>query len=46
MLMEPRNRDDEQVAVRHVDASGGYIIENQHEEDRMRDIQVKNNRTH
>ena len=40
MPMEPGNRDDEQVAVRHADASGGYIIENQHEEDRMRDIQV------
>ena len=38
--VEPRNRDDEQVAVRHADASGGYIMENQHEEDRMRDIQV------
>ena len=30
------NKDDEQVAVRHADASGGYIIENQHEEDRSR----------
>ena len=38
--MEPVNRDDDQVAVRHSDASGGYIIENQHEEKRMRDIQV------
>ena len=38
--MEPENRDDEQVAVRHADASGGYIMENQHEEERMRDIQV------
>ena len=37
---EPRKRDDEQMAVRHADASGGYIIENQDEEDRMRDIQV------
>ena len=34
------NRDDEQVAVRHADASGGDIRENQHEEDRMRDIHV------
>ena len=25
---EPGNRDDEQVAVRHADAPGGYIIEN------------------
>ena len=38
--MEHDNRDDEQVAVRHADASGGDIIENQHEEDRMRDIHV------
>ena len=37
---EPGNRDDEQVAVRHADASGGYIIENHHEEDRMKDIQI------
>ena len=39
--MEPGKRDDEQAAVRHADASGGYITENQHEEDRMRDIQVR-----
>ena len=38
--VEPRNRGDEQAAVRHADASGGYIIENQHEGDRMRNIQV------
>ena len=38
--MEPVNGVDEQVAVRHADASGGDIRENQHEEDRMRDIQV------
>ena len=38
--MEPGNRDDEQVAVRHADASGGDIRENQHERDRMRDIHV------
>ena len=42
MPMEPGNRDDEQVAVRHADASGGDIRENQHEEDRMRDIHVGN----
>ena len=36
--MEPGNRDDEQMAVRHADASGGDIIEYQHEEDTMRDI--------
>ena len=38
--MEPGNRDDEQVAVPHADASGGNIMENQHEENRMRDIQI------
>ena len=38
VLLEPRN--EEQVAVRHADASGGDITENQHEEDRMRDIHV------
>ena len=38
--METANRADEQVAVRHADASGGHIRENQHEEDRMRDIHV------
>ena len=38
--MEPWNRADEQVAVRHADASGGDIRENQYEEDRMRDIHV------
>ena len=40
VLVEPGNRDDEQVAVRHANASGGDIRENQHEEDRMRDIHV------
>ena len=29
---EPGNKNGEQVADRHADASGGYIIENQHEE--------------
>ena len=38
--MEPGNRDDERVAVRHADAPGGDIRENQHEEDRVRDIRV------
>ena len=28
MPVEPGNRDDEQVAVRHADASGGDIREN------------------
>ena len=37
---EPGNKNDEQVAVRHADASGGYITENQHEEKRMRGIRV------
>ena len=37
--MEPGNKNDEQVAVRHADASGGYIMENPHEEKRMRGIQ-------
>ena len=36
--MEPGNKDDEQMAVRHGDASGGDTAENQHEESRMRDI--------
>ena len=36
--MEPES--EEQVAVRHADASGGDIRENEHEEDRMRDIHV------
>ena len=38
--VEPANRDDEQMAVRHADASGGDITENQHEENIMRDIHV------
>ena len=37
MLVVPEIRDNEQVAVRHADASGGDIRENQHEEDRMRE---------
>ena len=40
MLGEPENRDDEQMAVRQADASGGDIRDNQHEEDIMRDIHV------
>ena len=40
VLVECRNRADEQVAVRHADASGGDFMENQHEEDRVRDIHV------
>ena len=32
VLEEPRIKNDEQVAVPHVDAPGSYIIENQHEE--------------
>ena len=38
--MEPRSTADEQVAVRHADASGFDIGETQHEENRMRDIQI------
>ena len=38
--VEPGSRADEQVAVRHADASGGHIRENQHEEERMRDIHI------
>ena len=37
---EAGNRDDEQVAVRHADASDGNITENQHKEERVRDIHV------
>ena len=40
MPEEPGNKNDEQVAVRRADASGGYIMENQHEEKIIRDIQV------
>ena len=35
--MEPGNRGDEQMAVRHADAFGSDITENQHDENRMRD---------
>ena len=37
---EPGNKSDEQVAVRRANASGGYTIENQHEEKRMIGIRV------
>ena len=37
---EPGNKNDEQVAVRHADASGGYIIEDQHGKKIMRGIRV------
>ena len=40
MPVEPQNRDDEQMAVRHTDASGGDITGNQHDENRMRDIHI------
>ena len=36
--VEPGNRGDEQITVRHSGASGGDIAGNQHEEKRMRDI--------
>ena len=38
--MEPGNKNDDQVAVRHADAPGRCIIENQHEEKRIRGIRV------
>ena len=38
--MELGNRDDEQMAVRHADASGGDITQTKHEENRMRYIHV------
>ena len=37
VLVEPVNRDDEQMVVRHAYASGGDITETQHEENRIRD---------
>ena len=37
---EAGNTNDEQVAVRRADASGGYITENKHEEKRKRGIRV------
>ena len=40
MPREPVSRADEQVAVRHADASGGDIRENQHVHNRVRDIHV------
>ena len=40
MPVELGSRADEQVAVRHADASGCDIKENHHDEDRMRDIHV------
>ena len=40
MPEEPGNKHDEQVAVRHADASDGYIMESQHEEKIMRGIRV------
>ena len=38
--MEPGNRNDEQMAVRHADAAGGGMTKNQQHEKRMRDIHV------
>ena len=40
MPEEPGDKNVEQVAVRHADASGGHIIENQHEKKGKRDVQV------
>ena len=39
-LRNHRNQNDEQVAARHADAFGVHIMENQHKEKIMRDIQV------
>ena len=38
--MEPGKKDDVLLAVRHADASGVDITENQHDENRMTDIHV------
>ena len=43
---EPGEKDDEQVHVRHADASGGDIRENQHEEARVRDIHIDKRGSH
>ena len=40
MCLWNQGTDDEQVAFRHADASGCNIVENQHEENRMRDIHI------
>ena len=40
MPEEPGNENGEQVAVRHADASGGNIKENQHKVKRMGGIRV------
>ena len=40
VLEDPGDKYDDKVAVRHADASGGHIKENQHEKNRKRDIQV------
>ena len=39
--MEPGNRGDVQIAVRHADACCGDITENQHEENRMREKSIR-----
>ena len=46
VFVESRNTDDEQMLVRHADASGGVTRENHHEEDRMRDIHVRSREEH
>ena len=38
--MEPWNRDDEQMSVRHADASGDDITKDLHEEDGLKNIHV------
>ena len=39
-MTEEPGKNDEQVSVRHADTSGGYIIEDQHEEKITRGIRV------
>ena len=39
--MEPGNRGEEQIAVRHAGACGGDITENQHEGNRMREKSIR-----
>ena len=44
--LEPGNRDDERMAVRQADASGGDIRETQHDENRMINIHVGKRGSH
>ena len=38
--MEHGKKDDKQMTIRHADASGGDITENQHDENIMRDSHI------